>query len=61
MMVNGSVLYSFGLRAIFTEQNRNNVLYKRKGEKEKVISNVIFGSVVELNSEKSPRYYFSPF
>lgn len=49
MMVNGSVLYSFGLRAIFMEQNRNNMFYTRKGTEEKVISNVIIGSVVELN------------
>lgn len=52
MMVNGSVLYSFGLQAIFMEQNRNNVFYTRKGKEEKVISDVIMGSIVELNSEK---------
>lgn len=51
MTVNGSVLYLFGLWAIFMEQNRNNVFSTRKGKEEKGISVVVIGSIVELNSE----------
>lgn len=51
MTVNGSVLYSSGLWAIFMEQNRNNVFSTKKGKEEKGISVVVIGSIVELNSE----------